>query len=271
MAVIVTIHFMTVSGRANTRLDLTALPPLEDSKPTASQTVDEEGADAVGEMLKPTVPHRVTNSHQGRALKTRRQSIAEGVAMVQKLGGALASGSSSEGEQEASDTDSSEEREIVWEDADVYDPDLEENEGLFELLPAGVIRWEDEGDMWDPDIDANKDVFIQPKMCVSKDLAQGREKLKERAITASSITLEEEEEEEEEEDKRIDKESDFVEDWHNEDELPDEREETSRLNSREAEAVAPQVKAAMDSMWELIDDEDWNTNIRPLIDGYSDY
>jgi hypothetical protein len=73
-------------------------------------------------------------------LKTRRQSIAEGVAMVHKLASALDNHSSSdeddamgEIEEEHSDSSSGGGGEIVWEDGDQFDPDIEENREQYKL------------------------------------------------------------------------------------------------------------------------------------------
>jgi hypothetical protein len=67
-------------------------------------------------------------------LKTRRQSIAEGVAMVHKLASALDNHSSSdeddamgEIEEEHSGSSSGGDGEIVWEDGDQFDPYIENN------------------------------------------------------------------------------------------------------------------------------------------------
>ena len=76
IATAITVHFLTLSSRAKSRLDTTSLPPVE-----KSSNVE----DGVGNLPIPRLPE----GKDRRALKTRRQSIADGVAVVHQLTEAL--------------------------------------------------------------------------------------------------------------------------------------------------------------------------------------
>ena len=135
IAVAIIVHFLTISSRATTRLDLVpAASPDEDLvaqkdkdvTPVTAATKPPAHAEGSPVPQVERVLHKVPSTRGG--LKTRRQSIMEGVALVQRLAHVMENG-----EDLSSSDDNDEDRVIEWEDGDECDPDLEVNQAVFQL------------------------------------------------------------------------------------------------------------------------------------------
>ena len=152
ITVAIIVHFMTISGRATTRLD--SLTPSASSLDKSSTTTPGKPPSAPVEETKSTnidveggTENRARTLLPSRAvkLKTRRQSIMEGVAMVQHLAQTIeydennntSSDNECNGRVQPEDDGN---RFVEWEDGDEFDPDLEENEEVFQV----PYVWEDD-------------------------------------------------------------------------------------------------------------------------------